>query len=361
MDLEFAWYAPIDGDGRFAGTTQPELYPSLERLTEVIQTAERVGFSTILVPTGSTNNTFSTSAPYHDSVVAAAALATVTRSIRLLVAIRMGTIEPAACARMGATLDQLSGGRFAINIVTGGAAQDMYGEQLDHDARYRRSEEYIKILKGLWTEDRFDFDGEFFHLKDAFCYPRPLQLPYPPIYCPGASEIARQIGARHGDYYLMHGEALATAAERVADMERRLVGSGRALRYGIRFQIIARPTEAEALEAGEFLLSRIDPAVLKAREALYARSESVGQRRLNDQTRQEMVGPNLWGGMRKVRAGAGTALLGSYDQVADRIVDYHRAGLDLFIFSSYPMAEEAERVGQEIIPRVRERLLVASR
>jgi len=133
------------------------------------------------------------------------------------------------------------------------------------------------------------------------------------------------------------------------------------LRYGIRFQIIARSSEAEAHEAGQFLLSRIDPAVLKAREALYARSESVGQRRLNEATAQEMVGPNLWGGMRKVRAGAGTALLGSYDQVAERIIEYHQAGLNLFIFSGYPMAEEAERVGQEVIPRVREQLLAGSR
>jgi alkanesulfonate monooxygenase len=360
MGLEFGWYVPNDGDGRYVGIPQPEIYPTLENLARVIQTAERVGFDTILVPTNQQNNTFSSSAPYIDSIVSAAALAPLTSSIKLLVAIRMGTIDPGVCARMGATLDLLSNGRFLINIVTGGNPLGMYGEQLDHDARYRRTDEYVQILKGLWTTERFSFEGEFYRFSDAICWPKPLQKPHPPIYFPGASEIARQIAAREADYYLMHGETLPLAAERVQDMERRLRETGRCLRYGIRFQIVARETEAAALEAGQQLLSRIDPEVLKTRAAMYARTESVGQRRLNAQTEQEMVAPNLWGGMRKVRAGAGTALLGSYEQVADRILEYHRAGLNLFIFSGYPMAEEAERIGERVIPLVRERMLAAA-
>ena len=358
-EIEFAWYVPSDGDGPYVGTPQPAVFPTLDNLARVVQTAERVGFGTILVPTGQQNNTFSSTAPYIDSIVSAAALAPLTSSIKFLVAIRMGTIDPAACARMGATLDLLSNGRFLINIVTGGSALEMYGEHVDHDTRYRRTEEYVQILKGLWTQPRFSFQGDFYTFNEALCWPKPIQQPHPPIYFAGASEIARQIAARRADYYLMHGETLPLIAERVRDMERRLVETGRTLRYGIRLQIIVRETEQEAHEAGRRLLSRIDPEVVKARAAMYAQSESVGQRRLIEQTQQEMVAPNLWGGMRKVRAGAGTALLGSYEQVADRILEYHRAGLSLFIFSGYPMAEEAERVGERVIPLVRERLLAA--
>src|SRR5262249_30033427 len=153
----------------------------------------RVGFTTVLVPTGQVNNTFSQKAPWIDPIVSASALAPLTSTIKLLVAIRMGTIEPGVCARIGATLDLLSNGRFLLNVVTGGNALEMYGEQVDHDSRYRRTEEYITILKGLWTEESFSFAGEFYHFGDAICWPKPVQKPHPPIFCTGASEIACEV------------------------------------------------------------------------------------------------------------------------------------------------------------------------
>lgn len=356
----FSWYLPNDGDGRYVGAWLPELMPTRENLTRVVQSAEAAGFDALLIPTGQQNNTWSLEAPYIDSVVAASAMTGVTKRINLLTAIRTGLVDPGVTARMCATIDLLSNGRFWINVVSGGAPIKMYGEELDHDARYRRTREQLAILKGLWTEPTFSFDGEFYRFDKAICYPKPVQKPYPPIFFAGSSEIARDIGCREADCMLIHGESVEKAREYARDISRRAEAYGREVRVGIRFQIIARKTEAEAHEVAERWLSRIDPRILAMRQQLFTESEAVGQRNLGDQVAKDMLGPHLWGGMRRVRAGAGTGLLGSYEQVAGVIRDYIRAGINGFIFSGYPMAEEAERVGEHVLPLVQEPAALAS-
>jgi alkanesulfonate monooxygenase len=357
--LEFSWYIPNDGDGEHVGTWLPEIMPTLDNLTRVVQSAEAAGFDTVLVPTGQQNNTFSTEAPYIDSVVSASAMAAVSKRIKLLTAIRTGLMDPAVCARLCATLDLLSNGRFLINVVSGGAAIKMYGEELDHDARYRRTAEQIAILKGLWTQPSFSYEGEFYRLENAICFPKPVQQPHPPMYFAGSSEIARDIGAREADCMLIHGEAVEKAAAYAADVRQRAERYGRSVRVGIRFQIIARETEAEAHEAAERLLSRVDPRIEQMRKELFAASEAIGQRNLGEQVANDMLGRHLWGGMRRVRSGAGTGLLGSYEQVARVIRDYAAAGMSLFIFSGYPMADEAARVGEHVLPLVQDALVGA--
>jgi alkanesulfonate monooxygenase len=346
--IEFYWVAPSTGDGEFLGTWLPERMPTVELLAQVVRAAEASGFDGVLVPTGQRNNHFGPESPYIDSVSAASALAAVTTRIKLLVAIRTGLINPALCARMCATIDLLSGGRFMLNIVSGGTPLAMYGEQLSHEERYRRTDEKIAILKGLWTCDEFNFEGEFYRLSAAVCYPKPLQKPYPPIFFAGQSDVARDIGVREADCMLKLGGPLEESREFAADIRRRAQAAGRDVRVGAHFYVVARRTEAEAFAAAERLLSRVDDRVYAMRHPS-APTPPARAARVAD----EMVAPNFWGGLqRALGSGWSNALLGSYEQVAAVLRRNVEAGFGVFIITAFPMAEEAERLGENVLPLV---------
>lgn len=353
MSIELSWYLSCDGDSAHIGQKFPDFPPSFETFSRIAVNAERSGFTTILVPTALWSGHYAPQASAWDSVVNAAAVATVTKTIKLLLAIRVGVIDPAFCARMLASLDELSRGRILYNIVTGGATMASFGEKLDKEARYRRTEEYIQILEGLWTEDNFSFEGEFYRFEGATVYPKPVQKPRIPLYMAGASESAREIAVRHADYSVFWGENPGQVAAYVQDMEKRLEGTGKKLKYVTRFQIIARNTESEAYEAAQELLSRVDDDVLAHRGRVRSGSLVHGAHDWQALTREEMVGPNLWGGMGKIRSGSTIAIVGSYEQCAGMIVEFERAGIDLLILSGFPLHSECERIGECVVPLVR--------
>ena len=226
----------------------------------------------------------------------AAVIIPATRTTKLFLALRTGVIEPAVAARVLASLDQLSGGRILYNVITGGKIQTAFSGELEHDDRYERTEEFMQILEGLWTRERFSFEGKHYRIKDAMVSPRPVQKPRIPFFLAGSSEIAREIAVRRAEYSVFWSESPAQVAERVRDMEARLEGTGRRLKYVTRFQIVARETEGEAYESAQELLSRADPGVLAQRgidpEAARGRSDLSPIER----TRAEMTGPALWGG-----------------------------------------------------------------
>jgi alkanesulfonate monooxygenase len=354
MSIELAWYLSCDGDSAHLGLQQPEIPLSAESLGAIARNAERAGFTTILVPTAQVSAHYGPEAPTWDSIVNAGVVAQATKTIKLLLAVRVGVIDPAICARTLATLDQLSGGRILYNIVTGGAPLAMYGEEVDHDERYRRTEEYLQVLDGLWTRERFSFEGKFYRLKNATLWPKPLQKPRIPFFLAGSSEIAREIALRHAEYSVFWGENPQQVGERVRYFEERLAGTGKKLRYVTRFHMIARETEAEARGAAEEMLSRIDPAVAAARQKALAAYESQGTRDQQARSREEWVGPNLWAGLGRIRDGAAVAIVGSYRQCAEKIIELEQAGVDLLILSGFPLHSECERVGRHVIPLVRE-------
>jgi len=353
MSIELAWYLSCDGDSAHIGQKFADFPPSYETFTRIAQNAERSGFTTILVPTALWSGHYSPQAPAWDSIVNAATIATATKTIKILLAIRVGMIDPAFCARMLASLDELSRGRILYNIVTGGATAVAYGETVDHDDRYRRTEEYIQVLDGLWTQDNFSFEGKYYQLKDATVYPKPVQKPRIPFYMAGSSEIAREIAVRRAEYSVFWGENPEQVAERVQDMESRLSGTGKKLKYVTRFQIIARETEGEAYEAAQELLSQVDPEVLDHRGKIISKYDSEGTKAQQARTRDEMVAPNLWAGMGRVRSGSTVAITGSYEQCAKMIVEIEKAGINLLILSGFPLHSECERVGENVIPLVR--------
>ncbi|MEK6709190.1 MAG: LLM class flavin-dependent oxidoreductase [Nitrospinota bacterium] len=354
MPIELAWYMSCDGDSRHIGRRFADHPPSYETFTRIARNAERAGFTTLLVPTSQMSGHYGAQAPAWDSIVNAAVAAPATKTIKLLLAVRMGVIDPAICARMLASLDELSGGRILLNIVTGGAPLASYGEELDHDTRYERTGEYLQVLDGLWTREKFTFQGKYYRLKDASVYPRPVQKPRIPFFMAGASDAARRIAAERAEYSVFWGETPEQVRGEIQKVERMLEGTDRRLKYVTRFQIIARETEAEAWAAAAELLSQVDPEVLAHRRGVIGTFDSQGTRNQQARAKEEMVGPNLWAGMGRIRTGSAVAIVGSHGQCAEKIIELERVGVDLLILSGFPLHSECERVGRHVIPLVRE-------
>lgn len=342
MSIDVHWFLPTSGDGR-----------------QVARAADRLGFAGMLTPTG---------AWCEDAWLTVAALARDTERVKYIVAFRPGFVLPTVAAQTAATLQRISRGRLLLNVVTGGDAGEQrgYGDFLPKDERYDRTDEFLRVVRAAWAGSSFDFEGRHYRVEGGG--PREPLEPTPPIYFGGASAAAEAVAARSADVYLMWGEPPAAVAERVEAMRAKAAQARRVLRFGIRLHVIARDTESEAWAEADRLLAGIDSATVAAAQEKMARMESVGQARMRalhgGATERLVVSPNLWAGIGLVRGGAGTALVGSYDQVAERIEEYRDLGLSTFILSGYPHLEEAYRVGEELLPRLgtgtRELALAAS-
>jgi alkanesulfonate monooxygenase len=360
MSTDFLWYLPTHGDSRhLAGSaalaTIADAFrsatrkPSIGYLTEVALAAERSGFSGTLIPTGPS---------CEDAWLVAAAVAQQTRHLRPLVAFRPGFVLPAVAAQSAATLQRFTGGRLLLNVVTGGSSQEQrgYGDFLDHDARYERTAEYLSIVRGIWRGPGFSFEGKHHRIENGGLV-EPLTT-VPTIYFGGASPAAERVAAAHADVYLAWGEPPPMVKERFARVQALATGLGRKLRFGIRLHVITRDTEADAWAEADRLLQGIPPGAIEEAERVFAATDSVGQHRMaslnrgkRGRVRDLEIYPNLWAGVGLVRGGAGTAIVGSHDQVVGLLREYRSVGIDTFILSAYPNLEEAYRVGEEVLPR----------
>jgi alkanesulfonate monooxygenase len=356
MSVHVHWFLPTSGDSRDVVGIDPtsgRRAPDVDYLTLVAQTAERLGFEAVLTPTGTW---------CEDAWITTAAISARTTKLKFLVAFRPGLVSPTLAAQQAATFQRVSGGRVLLNVVTGGDAADQrrFGDWLDHDRRYERTAEFLTVLRGVWSGTPFDFQGEHYTVQGATTLRAPD--PTPEIFFGGASPAAERVAAEHADVYLTWGETPDQTAERIARMRSLAAGHGRELRFGIRLHVIARPTAEEAWAVTDRLLDAMPQDVIDVAQAYFRTSESEGQRRmaaLNAGNRDQLVvAPNLWAGFGLVRPGAGTALVGSHDEVADRIEEYHRIGFDHFILSGQPHVEEAFWFGEGVLPRLRERGLL---
>jgi len=355
--MKIFWFIPTHGDSRYLGTAHGARTADFNYFKQVAVAADSLGYEGVLLPTGRS---------CEDSWVLAASLIDATRRLKFLVALRPGLMQPAQAARMSATLDRLSGGRLLVNLVTGGDADELAGDGLflDHAARYELSAEFMTVWRELLERSHdgrsLDFDGR--HLQVAggkLLYP-PISRPYPQAFFGGSSEAAHELAAQQLDTYLTWGEAPAAVAAKVADVRRRAAAHGRTLDFGIRLHVIVRETEDEAWTAARSLLSHLDAATVAAAQKKFAQMDSVGQRRMAelhggrfnpDDVRDGLeISPNLWAGVGLVRGGAGTALVGSAEQVAERIGEYAELGLEHFILSGYPHLEEAYRFAELVFP-----------
>jgi alkanesulfonate monooxygenase len=295
-------------------------------MRQVAQTAELAGFDAVLTPTGTL---------CEDAWIAASSLIPVTKRLRFLVAFRPGTISPTLAAQQAATFQRFSGGRLLLNVVTGAenVEQRRFGDKLDKDDRYARTDEFLTIFRSAWSKP-FDFQGE--HLWVEGAYARGEGAP-PSVYFGGSSDAALKVAARHADVYLSWGEPpqqLNAHFERVRALAS---GHGRTLRYGVRMHVIARPDAKQAWTAAAALLADADPKAVEAVQASFKLASGEGQRRMTallaGRGDDLEIYPNVWAGVSLLRGGAGTALVGSYSDVADRIAEYHSNGVDEFILS----------------------------
>ncbi|WP_328877813.1 LLM class flavin-dependent oxidoreductase [Streptomyces sp. NBC_00299] len=356
MSLTFHWFLPTNGDSRHvvggghgtpataSGRDRP---PTVAYLSQIARAAEDLGFVGALTPTG---------AWCEDAWLTTAMVSQHTERLKFLVAFRPGFVSPTLAAQMAATFQRQSGGRLLLNVVTGGEnhEQRAYGDFLDKDDRYRRTGEFLQIVRELWEGKTVDLVGEHLQVEDARLARVPD--PVPEVYFGGSSPIAGEIAARHVDVYLTWGEPPAAVAEKIAWVRALAEKEGRSVRFGIRLHVITRDTAEQAWAEAGRLLAGFDTETVRAVQAGLARSESEGQRRmlaLHGGSSDDLeIYPNLWAGIGLVRGGAGTALVGSHDEVAERIAEYHRLGIDEFVLSGYPHLEEAYSFGEGVLPRL---------
>lgn len=348
------WFLPTGGDSRDvlpdAGSNRA---PSHNYLAQVARACEDMGFEAVLTPCGT---------GCEDAWVATASLLAVTERLKFLVAFRPALITPTLAAQMASTYQRMSGGRLMVNIVTGAEQAELarFGINEDKATRYARTAEFVKIMRGAWSGEPYSFKGNFFDVTDATT--REVPDPVPPIYFGGASEEAENVAAETIDLYLSWGEPPADIKERQDRIAAKAATFGRTMRFGIRFHVIARKTSEEAWAFANNMLSGISKEAMDVAREDFMKTQSVGQRRQfelhkGDTSKLEIY-PNVWAGIGLVRGGVGTALVGSYEEVADRIEEYHKIGIDAFVMSGYPHLEEAYWFGEGVMPILRKRGLL---
>jgi alkanesulfonate monooxygenase len=342
---EFAWFLPTAGDLESFGRPETQRAATGEYLATVAQAAEAAGFRSVLVPVGDA---------CQDAWVVAGLVAPRTDRLKFLVAVRPGFIAPVVAAKMVATFDRLSGGRLLVNVVTGGFPAELAadGDFTAHDERYRRTADFIAVMKKYWTERTFDHEGEFYRVEGCRPFVRCLTEPYPGLYAGGASPIAEDLFAREVDCYLLWGETKPQLAERIARMREKASANGRELRFGLRMHVLARETEAEARAAAEEQVAGVPEPLLERFRTTLNATDSAGESRQRAFAKGEdlWVEENLWAGIGQVRRGVGVTAVGSYEQVARKFAGYADMGISYFILSGYPHLEEAQTAGRRWLP-----------
>lgn len=351
--IRFGWYIPTHGDLNRFGEPR-EIYPaSMEMFDRVAHAAEDAGFEYALVPVTPT---------CWEAWISTAMMSARTRKLKMLVAARPGYILPTQMARMIAAFDQLSEGRVYVNLIAGGNPRELAGDGItfSHDERYEVMDESVQIMKALWSnEQRIDWQGKHFQLEGAHAYPKPFQQPWPRFYIGGESDAARDVGAKHADCYFFWGDTPEATAQKVFDVRRRAERFGRSeITFGMRLQVCVRETEAEAWAAAHDLIADTSDQQRSLRKNW--RGDSMADSRMwqladESQGNDYRIAPHLWSGLSTVRGGAGLAVVGNPQQVADTLQEFIEIGCTEFCLSGYPHDEEAKRFGDWVMPIIHER------
>lgn len=343
--IEISWFGALcDDDYEQLGVPQADLRSSWQHCSNIVQTADRLGFDNILLPSGYELGI--------DTISFASSIAPMIQNMRLLTAVRVGENWVPQLARQLATLNQVLNGRLVINIIS----SEMPGESLDGPHRYRRTTETMRALRTLLNGERLDIDGEFISLHvDA---PRISKetAPSPAFYFGGLSDEARETAAMDADVYLMWPDTEEEIANIIADLQARAARHGRTLKFGYRVHVVVRKTEEEARNAAAHLISAVDSATGDAIRARSLDSTSVGVRRQaelrSSASEDGFIEPSLWTGIGKARSGCGAAIVGTPEQVIEKIRRYQSMGIEAFIFSGYPHVDEARRFAELVLPHL---------
>ena len=343
---EVAWFDDLcGGDTAFLGTVDPSRRSSFAHCSDIMETADRMGFTNILLPTSYVVG--------QEVIPFAAAMAPKVKNINMLAAIRTGEIHPPMLARHLATLDHILEGRLTVNIIN----SDLPGTKEDHEMRYRRCGEVIEILQQAWTQDEINFDGEFYKIKMPADPAKPYQQNGGPLlYFGGISPGSKEVCAKYCDVFLMWPEPEDSIYATMQDMSARAAAHGRVIDFGLRIHIIVRDTEGEARGYAKELMSKFDADVAEKLKHRTQDSKSAGVQRQDEFRKQadpdDFVEPMLWTGIGRARSGCGGAIVGTPEQILAKLNRYMDMGIRSFILSGYPLIEECELFGKYVLPHL---------
>ena len=355
MSVEFIGFVAT----QHASEIHPAQGPAIDRdyVETVAKAHEAGGFDRALVAFGSTS-------PESQLVVAHAA--SVTKTLGFMIAHRPGFTAPTVAARQLATLDQFTGGRIAVHIITGGADEEMRrdGDHLTKDERYQRTDEYLDILKQEWTSEKpFDYSGRYYQVEQAFGGVKPAQAPHIPIYFGGSSDAAIPVAGKHADIYALWGETQAQVRETIARVRAAAAKHGRQIRFSLSLRPVLAATEEEAWKRADDIVQRTralrDAVGLPV--AAHAPPNAGSQRLLAAAAQGSRLDKRLWTGVAAITGAAGNSpgLVGTPEQVADALLDYYDLGVTTFLIRGFDPLDDAIAYGRDLIPLVRE--LVAQR
>jgi dimethylsulfone monooxygenase len=341
--MRFGYWLPVFG-GWLRNVADEQMEASWDYVSRLARRSEELGFDVTLIAELNLNDIKGADAPCLDAWTTTAALAAATQRLELMVAVRPTFHPPALCAKQAANIDHISRGRLTLNVVSSWWADEarQYGAEFDqHDARYRRTAEWLKVVSGMWAEPRFSFAGNYYRVEDAILEPKPMSRPRPTLYAGGESETAKQLIARDCDAYLMHGDPPERIATKVADMRVRREQRGLPpLRFGVAGYVVCRATT----EAARQEVTRITDVRQSA--AGYGNYQDW---LANTQLEQRVSLEDYSVSNRGLKAG----LAGTPEQIAERIVEFEQAGVELLLLQFSPQLEEMERFAEEVIPLVR--------
>ncbi len=344
-NVEISWFGALcDDDYEFLGVPDPALQSSWEHCSNIVTTADRLGYDNVLLPSGYQLGM--------DSTSFAAAIATHTEQIQLLLAVRMGEMWLPQLARQIATIDQMAGGRLTVNIIS----SDIPGAPLESAPRYQRTREWMTVLRALLNGESIEFQGQFVQLSVEPPRMRTVSGKCPPFYFGGFSPAAKDTAAQHADVFLTWPDTVSGVADTVADMKVQAAAYDRELKYGLRAHVIVRETEAEARAAADRLLSKLDAdegEKIRQKSLDTASAGVARQNELRDSAEDDgFVEENLWTGVGRARSGAGAAIVGDPDQVLAKLRAYQSVGVGAFILSGYTHAAEADLFAKYVLPNV---------
>jgi FMNH2-dependent dimethyl sulfone monooxygenase len=335
--MRYGFWTPVFG-GWLRNIPDEHMAATWDYTKKLCQRAEKIGYDLTLVAELNLNDIKGTDQPALDAWSTAAALAAVTDTLELMVAVRPNFHHPALLAKQAANIDNISNGRLALNVVSSWWAEEAtsYGLQFDqHDDRYGRTSEWLDVVDGLWREPKFNHDGQRYQLKDAICEPKPVRKPV--VYAGGESEAAKTLIANQCDAYVMHGDTVEVIAEKIADMRARRAATGKPpMAFGMAAYAIVRDTEEEAREEVA-RITTLDPNA--------PGFGNYDQWLSGTQLEREMKIAEYSVSNRGLRPN----LIGTAEQIRERIAAYEAAGLDLLLLQMSPQYEEMERFAEKVI------------
>ncbi|MBD2410308.1 dimethyl sulfone monooxygenase SfnG [Nostoc calcicola FACHB-389] len=349
MDIKFAYWVPNVSGGLVVSKIPQRTDWTFDYNAKLAQTAEQVGFDYALAQA---RFIASYGAEYQlEALSTVAALAPVTERLKLIAAVHPGLWHPGVVAKMGSTIDFISQGRFCLNVVSGWFKGEftIYGEPwLEHDERYRRSEEFIRVLKGMWTEDDFHFRGDFYRINGGWVKPKPINHnPHPEIFQGGNSKAARRMASRVSDWYFMNGNTIEGVQEQIQEVSALAGQEGRKVKFGLNAFILVRDTEAEAHAVLREIIAQAD------KEAVQGFGEAVKHAGASTREQQGMWANSNFEDLVQYNDGFRTGLIGTAEQVASRIRQYYEVGVDLILGGFLHYSDDLAAFGREVIPLVR--------